>query len=689
MFRLTAKILFKYNQSIEQPLLGRGSLCLRRARVKKVYFLLFISLFFVASLSLRSFTAFGSELAASRWIQLGGPYGGNVIAIVYNGENSNEIWAALATNPSQIFRTTNGGGNWRRVAIFEGVVYDLAIHPTNPSILYALGDSYFYKSANRGKTWAKFPFGINSYGRSGRIAIHRNQPDIIYVSGYRYYDPKNWKRCMAVLKSVNGGQNWAYTNIITTSLEGVLNCIAISPSNANIIYSGGYYLDRSYQRKYRVFKSANGGNSWTNITGPINIYPRSIVIHPANPNQVFVATDWNVWRSSNGGSSWKKNNGWVHSYSLAIDPSNPDILYAGYYKEIFKSINGGVDWTVSFKGLYGDVYCFSLLPDKILCGTIAGIFKSVNSGLSWAATSIGMKAADVPVLAIAPSSPNVLYSEARFDGFFKSTNSGQNWKRLPNFNGSEFVKRIIIHPDNANTLFVLAKFNGNDLISKSLDGGKTWTVILEGNCKDLEVSKNDLNKLFIAGQMLIGSNSYLALHKSIDGGNTWTHHQVSSLPGSRGDAVAVDPTDDNIIYIGGDIGGSAGMFKSINGGANWNKITGAITGTIVDVAVNPKMPNRVYVASYGGIYKSDNGGDSWSKTSNDSCINCFLFHPTAPNIVYAGGDNGVFVSQNSGNTWSSFDEGLLIKAVKWLDINKVSKILFAGTAGGSIWKRAL
>lgn len=214
-------------------------------------------------------------------------------------------------------------------------------------------------------------------------------------------------------------------------------------------------------------------------------------------------------------------------------------------------------------------------------------------------------------------------------------------------------------------------------------------MVLSDNCDDLAINKNNFNHIFIAGQTWNNGAGYAALHKSLDGGTTWTHHQLPNSMNSTGTAVAIHPSNDNVIYVGGSIADKPTVFKSTNGGSSWSKktLTGGYYG-VSALAVDANTPSRLYAGTGWGLFRSENSGSSWTKKS-DFGINCLKINPNNPSIIYAGSSDGVYVSADYGNTWKQFNEGLTIKDVRWLDIDKSHKILYAATYGGGVYKRIL
>jgi len=202
------------------------------------------------------------------------------------------------------------------------------------------------------------------------------------------------------------------------------------------------------------------------------------------------------------------------------------------------------------------------------------------------------------------------------------------------------------------------------------------------------VNPNDFSRIFGAGQTRSGSNTFPALHKSLNSGGNWSTHTVTANTQVYLRTVAVNPANDNILYIGGvSYSPYRGVvYQSTNGGANWTQIdAGAIGDQVNRLAVDPVRTARVFAGANGGLYRSLNSGGSWTRVLNQQ-INDIRINRNAPDEIYVGGMNGVFSSRDGGATWTEFNNGLDFRDVLCLKWDTANKILYAGTNGGSIYK---
>ncbi|MCJ7586484.1 MAG: hypothetical protein MUQ00_01065 [Candidatus Aminicenantes bacterium] len=154
---------------------------------------------------------------------------------------------------------------------------------------------------------------------------------------------------MGIVVSTNGGTNW--TPIRISAVSGTESTVAaVAPGNASIFYVGG----RTSSYKALVYKSTNRGADWTAITNGISNPPLAIAVDPQGSNIVFVVTNDAVWRSSNGGTSWTKCTFPVNSWgflAVAINKNNPSQVFVGTCKGVFYSQDRGLTWTDVSQGL--------------------------------------------------------------------------------------------------------------------------------------------------------------------------------------------------------------------------------------------------------------------------------------------------------------------------------------------------
>ncbi len=392
-------------------------------------------------------------LSMGAWIELG-PEGGPLRAIAVAPSNENIIYAAPFANPSLVHKSTNGGVTWTRTGIgsIPTQVYDAVVDPSNPNCVYAAATN-IYKSTNGATSWT--PYSISN-SQAHAIAVHPSNPSIVFAGGSTL---RSSKYVMGFFKSTNGGTNWTAVPFDTGA--GSVCCVALDPSNPNVIFTGGYsYMGINCYP--RIYRSTDAGNSFSNVTDTIfGDWTYAVAVHPTNPAIVYAgAGTGGVWRSTNGGIGWTQVLDHVEVRSLAVTPIAPDIVYAGSDSSIYRSTDAGVNWERFTAGLrsryYHRLYVSRNQVNLVAASNNGGFFKSTNGGANWTMSNSGFKAANISRIgAFNGSALGTVYAEFLDVGVCKSTNYGNIWTYLPEFLSCGDVCAFALHNRNPDFVFAL------------------------------------------------------------------------------------------------------------------------------------------------------------------------------------------------------------------------------------------
>jgi photosystem II stability/assembly factor-like uncharacterized protein len=322
-----------------------------------------------------------------------------------------------------------------------------------------------------------------------------------------------------------------------------------------------------------------------------------------------------------------------------------------------------------------------------------------------------------------PQEPNVFYIGVNNGGVWKTTDYGRTWFPIFDDQNTGSIGDIAVAPSNPNVIYVgsgegiqrpdLSVGNG---MYKSVDAGKTWAHLGLDDAQQiggLAVDPNDENRVFVAvlGHPY-GPNTTRGVYRSLNGGKTW--ERVLYKDENTGAVqVAIDPQNPNIIYAdmwagrqgpwenGAWDGKESGLYKSIDGGTTWKKLTNGLPTVQqglgrIGFCIAPTDPNRLYATvdagKEGGMYRSDDGGESWRSMSNDgrywgrgSDFAEVKVDPKNKDIVYTA-NIVVWKSEDGGNTWKDFrgapggDDYHRI----WINPNNSNIILIAADQGAII-----
>lgn len=170
----------------------------------------------------------------------------------------------------------------------------------------------------------------------------------------------------------------------------------------------------------------------------------------------------------------------------------------------------------------------------------------------------------------------------------------------------------------------------------------------------------------------------MAVSKTTDGGTTWSRYLLTTTAGFTY-ALAVDPTNSNILYAGG----NPALFKSTDGGTNWASSSSGLAGCVNSIVIHPTTTSTLYAGSSLGVFKSTDCGASWNNTGCTN-INAVVIDPNSPNTIYAGTATGVYKSTTGGGNWATMNDGLFDLNVTSMGIH-AGRCLYASTHSAGIF----
>ncbi len=322
-----------------------------------------------------------------------------------------------------------------------------------------------------------------------------------------------------------------------------------------------------------------------------------------------------------------------------------------------------------------------------------------------------------------PSQPNVYYVGQVNGGVWKSDDYGRTWNPIFDGEPTQSIGAIAVAASDPNTVYVASgeglqrpDLSVGDGIYKSTDAGKTWTHLglRDGQqIPALAIDPHDPNRVFAAvlGHPY-GANAERGIFRSTDGGESW-QKVLYKDENTGGSDVEIDPANPDVVYAclwrarqgpwedGNSYGGAGGgIFKSTDGGADWNKLAGGLPDDLVQayVAIAPSDTRILYsslATTHGtALYRSDDGGEHWSRTTTDP----------RPTVRIGGGDLAVpkvgpknpdVVYTTSTVTWRSTDGGKTWTGIRgapggddyqniWINPNNPDTILLVSDQGAIV-----
>lgn len=553
-------------------------------------------------------------------------------------------------------------------------------------------------------------------GRISDIAIHPDQPRTWYIgvaSG-------------GVWKTENAGTTW--TPVFDNAGSYAIGSLAIDPTDPLTIWAGTgeNNSQRSVGYGDGIYKSTDGGRTWKNMGLGNSGHIGRIAINPNSPSIVYVSAqgplwsgggDRGVYKTTDGGATWTRilagDNEWTGANEVHLDPRNPDVLYASMWQR-FRRQWGFIDG-----------------------GPGSGVHKSVDGGGTWTKLSSGLPTEDLGKigLAVSPADPTTVYAVIEAangtGGFFRSTNAGSSWRRMSGYNAGPpfYYHELIPDPVEVERVYSLDvglmvtadsghTFIGTPTRTKHVDHHALWidptdhTHLITGNDGGLYESFDRGATWRFTANLPVTQFYKVALDNALPFYNVYGGTQDNAtlggpvrtieargignedwfvVTGGDGFQPRVDPTDPNIVYGESQHGVLVRMDRRTGERINiqpqpdsgdaplrWNWDSPLI--------ISPHNPARLYFAAQR-LFRSDNRGDTWRPVSADLTRNLdrntlkmmgrvwsvdavakntstsqfgnivvVEESPRVEGLLYAGTDDGLIqVSEDGGTTWRRAD----------------------------------
>ncbi len=670
--------------------------------------------------------------------------GGRIESIACPQNNSSTIYVGAGSGG--LWKTVNNGITWN--PIFENqstcAIGDVAVAASNPNIVWvgtgevlmarsALAGAGVFKSIDAGKTWENM--GLQDTHHIGRVLIHPNRPEVVYVAAIGHRSSPNNSR--GLFKTSNGGKTWQkvlFINDHTAVIDLVMD-----PSNPEILYTTTWQRDTDGQDHYGVnsgvYKSLNAGKSWSRLAGGLpqgdHVGRIGIDVAATNPNIVYAIVDGGrdkdgIFRSADAGITWQQINetpipvGWDWC-EIRVSPDDENTVYSigqnSYYStdggRNFEKIGGTIVHMQSHPStvLHLDTHAMWINPDNpnhVLFGNDGGLYTTYDRCQNWLHLN-NFSITEIYAITHDQEQPYNIYIGTQDNAalFGPSTHRPGDglidpWQHvyIDRWGGGDsyFTYR---DPTDPGVIYYEHQFGG--MIRKNMITGQKHGIRPSAPEKEGRLRFAWMTPFFPSAHtpttLYCGANR---VFKSTNRGDNW---QVISPdltlgkdpPNTRYQAITAlveSPHQSGVLFAGTDNGN---VYRTRNDGKSWQAIhDGLPRYAVTNLALSPHDPDKVFVTFSGlgcddfapHVFRSDNAGNSWRSIAAGlplETVHVLREDPRDSDTLYLGTDLGVYQSSQGGQNWISLRGNLPTASVQDLFIHPVQRELVIGTHGRGVF----
>ncbi len=556
------------------------------------------------------------------WQELG-IYGGQVTSIEVDPDDPSVLYAGSWMGDG-LFKSTDNGKTWNTIGWFRNYeVFDIAIDPNNSSAVWVANNCYLDASYDGGNSFRSFRMPDDRFCYAVAVDPHDPSGETVYAG---LGGPDNTDYGGIIYMTRDGGETWFDAGL---NADFNVRDIKINPDRTGEIWA--------ICNKYNITEDGNiylrAGESEPWYYWELNHFIDELIIHPALPDLIFVASQYGIYYKKDGPvPTFFYQSDETESYfarTLCIPPSDPSVVYSGIVDgsetSIFASFDFGESWDY-VSDSPDEFICMKADPAKasvLYAGGInGGVFKSEDSAKNWSTSNTGIKANTIYSSDISLSPLSVVCGSVA--GIFISEDN---------------FKWDLINSDS--TYFVLFSPESNETIY----AGQTWNIA-----------------------------------KTTDRGNSWSYRSVSGRTDSHNVySIAIDPINTDTVYAGiaySSANKRGEVIKLIDNGASFYNASKSILletdAPVNTVVTDTANPDRILVGTgaffapiiAGGIYISQDSGKTWKKTLDGVVVNKVTVDPVNSQVIYAGcgasnnSFTGIYKSSDGGNNWQLIDKGL-------------------------------
>ncbi|MCH7905257.1 MAG: glycosyl hydrolase [Armatimonadetes bacterium] len=565
--------------------------------------------------------------AGMEWREIGPFRGGRSVAVHGIPGHPDEYY--MGSCGGGLWKTTNAGVDWENVSdgFFKtGSVGAIGVSPSSPDVVYVgMGETQLrgnvshgdgvYKTTDGGETWTYV--GLKETRAIARVRVHPTDPDTVWVAALGHIYGPNPER--GIFKTTDGGKTWRLV-LFVSERAGAVD-LSVDRNNPDVMFAGtwevwrtGYSLNSGGPGS-KLFKSTDGGESWTDISNnpglPKEMFGKiGVSISGADSSRIYAiieALDGGVFRSDDAGATWEKVN------------ENRRYRQRAFY--------------------YTRIYADPADKDKVYVLN-TGFYRSTDGGESF--SGIGVPHGDNHDLWISADDTDIMIN-ANDGGGNVSKNGGGNWT------SQDFATAQMYHVTTDNAfpyrIYGAQQDNSTVRIASRAPGGISrddWESTAGGESGYIAVKPDDPDIVFGGsyGGLLTMRNHRTGVRRNVNAwpDNPMGHGAIDLVQRIQWTfPILFSPHDSNVLYTC-----SQFVLRSTDMGGSWRKISPDLT----------KNDPITLQASGGPITKDNTGVEIYAT------VFTFAESPIRPGLFWAGSDDGlVHVSQNAGSTWMRVTPG--------------------------------
>jgi len=685
------------------------------------------------------------------WRQVG-PYRGGRAGTITGVPGQDQLYY-MGTAGGGVWRTQDGGTTWSCISdgYFGGSIGAVAVAESDPNVLY-VGEGEqtvrgnvssgrgLWRSTDAGKTWTSI--GLSNSEHVGRIRVHPQNPDLVYVAVMGNLWKPNEER--GLYRSEDGGESWE--KILYVSDKAGAVDVVLDPNNPRIMYCGTWQIKRNGYRMdsggpgSKLWKSTDGGDNWEELTFndglPEGVWGIvGVTVSPVNSERIWViieAENGGVFRSDDAGETWRRTSGqrdlrqraWYYSRIYA-DPQDENQVYVcnvGFWR----SRDGGSNWE-QISTPHSDHHDLWIAPgnnQRMALADDGGGQISTDAGENW--TTYGNQPTaqfyrvttdnifpyriygaqqDNSTVRIAHRTSGAAITESDWE----PTAGGESAHLAPDPNNPDIVyggtykgyMMMVDHETGQTRSTNVWPFNPAGSGAEVMKYRFNWNY-------PIFFSPHDETKLYATSNQI---------HVTRNGGQSWevispdlTRADPETIRSSGGPitqdntgvefyatifAATESPLEEGVIWAGSDDGL---LHVTRDGGETWTDVTPPMSpdhNMMNCIDVHPFVEGGAYVAAtsykFGDytpyLYKTTDYGKTWEVITDGipdtHYTRAIRADQTRPGLLYAGTEWGMYISFDDGTSWEPFQLNLPIVAIR--DLHVRGNDLIAATHGRSFW----